>query len=141
MPSEWLQALLGGALIGLAAALLLVAQGRIAGISGLVAGFLSGTTGARRELAWRGAFLFALLFTGALLVRVEPERFRTIGMPSWPILLIAGLLVGIGTRLSNGCTSGHGVCGLSRGSPRSLLATLTFMAAAIVTVLLTRHFL
>jgi uncharacterized membrane protein YedE/YeeE len=145
VPSDWIQALLGGVLIGLAAALLLLAQGRIAGISGLLGSLLGGLRGgaaARRgQVAWRGSFVFALLLTGALLARVEPERFRTIGMPSWPILLVGGLLVGFGTRLGNGCTSGHGVCGLGRGSPRSLFATLTFMATAIVTVLLTRHFL
>lgn len=149
MPGEWIQALLGGVLIGLAAALLLLAHGRIAGISGVLFGLLSGLRGGllsgsptrRGQVAWRGAFVFALLLTGGLLVRLEPERFRTIGMPSWPILLIGGLLVGFGTQLGNGCTSGHGVCGLGRGSPRSLFATLTFMATAIITVLLTRHFL
>ncbi|MDB4985921.1 MAG: YeeE/YedE family protein [Myxococcaceae bacterium] len=138
MTSEWTEGLLGGVLIGLASALLLLTHGRIAGISGILGGLL---TSVRSDRAWRLAFLVALTSTGFLLVRGYPERFRTIGMPGWPVLLIAGLLVGFGTRLGGGCTSGHGVCGLSRGSPRSLAATLTFMATAIVTVLITRHFL
>ena len=140
MPSEWSQALFGGVLIGLSAAFLLVTHGRVAGISGIFGALLGGSA-ARRDTLWRVAFLLALVLVGALLVRVEPDRFRTLGMPRWPMLVVAGLLVGVGTRIGGGCTSGHGVCGIGRGSPRSLAATLTFMATAIVTVLITRHFL
>ncbi|MDB4974360.1 MAG: protein of unknown function YeeE/YedE [Myxococcaceae bacterium] len=140
MTSEWTAALLGGVLIGLSAALLLLTHGRIAGISGILGGLLTPAPPGEDKL-WRAGFLLALLAGGFLLVGFYPDRFRTLGMPRWPVLLIAGLLVGFGTRLGGGCTSGHGVCGIGRGSPRSLAATLTFMATAIITVLITRHFL
>lgn len=139
MNMEWTRALLGGALIGCAGALLLLTHGRIAGISGTLGGLLQRR--APGDTSWRVGFLLALVLGGTLFVRIWPERFGTLGMPRWPVLLIAGLLVGVGTRLGHGCTSGHGVCGLGRGSPRSLAATLTFMASAILTVLLTRHLL
>lgn len=131
-------ALAGGALIGLAAALLWLLNGRIAGISGVLGGLLQ--TSPRREWGWRLAFLAGLL--GA------PWLYRaTAGLPpihietGTPVLIAAGLLVGYGTRLGSGCTSGHGVCGLSRLSPRSLAATLTFMAAGFITVFVVRHVL
>lgn len=136
MHVEWLRGLLGGALIGVGAALLLWTHGRVAGVSGIFAGAL---TSRRGDLGWRWAFMVALLLSGAALGRLWPERFSTLGTPHWPIWIGAGLLVGIGTRIGGGCTSGHGVCGVARGSPRSLLATLVFVASAIVTVLLTRH--
>jgi uncharacterized membrane protein YedE/YeeE len=93
------------------------------------------------DTSWRVGFLLALALGGTLFARIWPDRFGTLGMPRWPVLIIAGVLVGIGTRVGQGCTSGHGVCGLGRGSPRSLAATLTFMGSAILTVLLTRHLL
>jgi len=139
MSIEWTRALLGGVLIGCAAALLLLTHGRLAGISGALGGML-GRRGPG-DTSWRLGFLSALVVGGVLFVRIWPERFGTLGMPRWPVLIIAGLLVGIGTRVGQGCTSGHGVCGLGRGSVRSLAATLTFMASAVLTVLLTRHLL
>ncbi|WP_430910308.1 YeeE/YedE family protein [Methylobacterium sp. sgz302541] len=134
--NAFLPALAGGALIGASAALLLLANGRIAGISGILGGLL-GT--AARDGAWRIAFLVGLL-AGPALFRLTAGHWpeARIGA-SWPMLVAAGLLVGFGTRLGSGCTSGHGVCGLARLSPRSFAAVATFMAAAIVTVFLVRH--
>ena len=128
----------GGLLIGLAATLFLLFNGRIAGISNLVAGLF---TTDRQALYWRLAFLAGLLGGGALLWAVRPEL---IGTPpanrSLGELALAGLLVGLGACISNGCTSGHGVCGLGRRSLRSLVATLTFMVTGILTVTLLKHF-
>ena len=131
-------ALAGGLLIGASAALLLVLNGRIAGISGILGGLLQP---ARGEIGWRLAFL-AGLFIAPLVYGafggVLPAVTST--APIW-LLIIAGLIVGFGTRLGVGCTSGHGVCGIGRGSPRSLVATATFMVTAILTVFTTRHVL
>jgi uncharacterized membrane protein YedE/YeeE len=129
-------ALLGGLLIGASAALLLLVNGRIAGISGIVGGLLSPRRG---DLNWRVAFVAGLVLAPVLYARfggVLPAI--TIDAPA-PILILAGLLIGFGARLGSGCTSGHGVCGVSRGSPRSLAATGLFVAAAVVTVCVTRH--
>ncbi|WP_028534411.1 YeeE/YedE family protein [Paludibacterium yongneupense] len=128
-------ALAGGALIGLAAACLLLFNGRIAGISGIVGGLLRPRA---TDIGWRLAFVAGLLIAPsvyrlfAALPRIRIEA-------SWPVLVVAGLLVGLGTRYGSGCTSGHGVCGVSRLSPRSLAATLSFMAAGFATVALLRH--
>jgi hypothetical protein len=126
----------GGALIGASAALLLLANGRITGISGIAAG----TVGAAdRDRAWRAFFLLGLIL-GPILFRAVSGRWPDVGLEaSWPTLVLAGLLVGYGTRLGAGCTSGHGVCGLARLSPRSFAAVATFMATAIVTVFVVRH--
>lgn len=125
----------GGIILGLAAAALALCNGRIAGISGIVGGLLRPVSG---DLAWRVAFIVGLL--------VAPLAFRAIApLPSMVIaakpgtLILAGLLVGLGTRYGGGCTSGHGVCGMSRLSPRSLVATLSFMAAGFITVYVVRH--
>jgi uncharacterized protein len=127
-------ALLGGVLIGASASLLLWLDGRIAGVSGIVNGLLPAT---RDDTAWRVAFLAGLMGAGALTMHVLDQDA---GSPArWPVVVAAGLLVGFGTRLGNGCTSGHGVCGLARLSVRSLVAVLCFMASAIVTVFVTRH--
>jgi uncharacterized membrane protein YedE/YeeE len=132
-----LSAAIGGALIGLAAALLMLTTGRIAGISGIFGGLLIGWNVPDRE--WRIAFIVGLILaplSGTLLgyALVEPQ------MPtSWTMIVVAGLLVGFGTRLGGGCTSGHGICGVARLSPRSLVATVIFMAVAIVVVAVTRH--
>jgi len=134
--SAWPAALAGGVLIGLAATLLLWLNGRIAGISGIVGGVLLPQRG---EVAWRLAFLLGLVAAGAAwLWWVPGAHAPRQGFP--PALLVAaGLLVGFGTRMGNGCTSGHGVCGLGRLSPRSLVAVLAFMATAIATTYLVRH--
>jgi uncharacterized membrane protein YedE/YeeE len=124
------QSLAGGALIGAGAAVLMLGSGRVAGISGIATRVLYGGLG---EQSWRLAFLAGLVLP-ALIVGIGPVTLR--GSPE--VLAIAGLAVGYGTRLGSGCTSGHGVCGLANLSPRSLIATLTFMAAAILTVAL-RH--
>jgi uncharacterized membrane protein YedE/YeeE len=131
-------ALVGGVLIGASAALFLVANGRIAGISGILGGLLQARRG---ELGWRLAFLAGLVaapFAYASVVGALPAV--TIDV-SFAVLALAGLLVGFGTRLGGGCTSGHGVCGIGRGSPRSFAATAIFMAAGFLTVLITRHLL
>jgi hypothetical protein len=123
----------GGMLIGLAAAMLVLLNGRIAGVSGIVGGLLVPRRG---ETAWRVAFVAGLLAAPlamgfyAVMPRIEAD---------FPTLIAAGLLVGIGTSYGSGCTSGHGVCGLSRLSPRSLVATAQFMVAGFVTVYLVRH--
>ncbi|EZP41785.1 YeeE/YedE family protein [Janthinobacterium lividum] len=127
--------LAGGMLIGLAAALLILFNGRIAGISGIVGGLLRPHSG---DLGWRIAFLAGLIGTPLLyqLWQALPHVQIDAGTPA---LIVAGLLVGVGVRYGAGCTSGHGVCGLSRLSPRSLAATCAFMAAGFLTVYLLRH--
>jgi len=132
------QALVGGLLIGSSSALLLVLNGRTAGISGILGGLLETD---RSEIGWRGAFLIGLL--------IAPLVYRVFGGVLPPVvldaqlglLLLAGLLVGFGTCLGSGCTSGHGVCEVGRGSPRSIAASLVFTATAIVTVFATYHVL
>ena len=125
-----LMSFLGGILIGAAAWILILFCGRIAGISGIIGGLLSsGTT----DRSWRLAFLIGIIVSPLLYGLVHPLPVSEISA-SWPIVIIAGLLVGVGTRYGSGCTSGHGVCGLSRLSPRSLVATLTFMGGAFITV-------
>ena len=130
--------LLGGALIGASATLLLMLDGRIAGISGIVGGLLEQK--APREAAWRALFVAGLLAGGLVLLALRPAAF---GEPvvSLPLTALGGLLVGFGTRLGGGCTSGHGVCGISRLSSRSLVATLTFMATGVITAFVVRHVL
>ncbi|MBL8722193.1 MAG: YeeE/YedE family protein [Myxococcales bacterium] len=128
-------ALIGGALIGLSASLFLLTHGKVAGISGLYGGLLQPAATGHAE---RVAFVAGLLVAGLVLLRVHPVAFATSERPTAAIL-VAGLLVGVGTRLGNGCTSGHGVCGISRFSVRSLVATVTFLGAGALTVLVTRH--
>lgn len=133
--STW-YALLGGALIGGGAALLWLLQGRVAGISGIVGGLFT----APNERPFRLSFLLGLLVGGVVMMGLQPSAFA--GSPaSLEVVLLAGVLVGVGTTLANGCTSGHGVCGVSRGSKRSLLATATFMGTGMLTVYLVRHWL
>jgi hypothetical protein len=130
-------ALAGGVLIGLAAAIFVLFNGRIAGISGVLGGLLRPREGGT---GWRGAFI-----VGLVLAPLFHAGFAKLPRPQidagWAALVLAGLLVGVGTRYGAGCTSGHGVCGVSRLSPRSLLATALFMAAGFVTVYLIRHVL
>ncbi len=123
-------ALLGGALVGLAASLLLVANGRIAGISGMLAGLLPPERG---DWTFRACFLGGLMLAGAIAWWVAPELVGP--APRGPVWLVAaGLLVGAGTRIGGGCTSGHGVCGVSRFSARSIVATCVFIVTAIATL-------
>jgi uncharacterized membrane protein YedE/YeeE len=130
-----LSAAIGGALIGLAASILILFNGRVAGISGIVSGLMRLRRG---DIAWRAMFVAGLLAAGGLQFLVPALPAARIDA-SYALLCMAGLLVGVGTRLGSGCTSGHGVCGLARLSPRSLAATLTFMAAGIVSVYVMRH--
>ena len=125
----------GGVLIGCAAAMLILLNGRIAGVSGIAGRLLAGERG---DIAWRVAFLLGLL--------LAPVAFRLFGRLPFPridagfgTLVVAGLLVGVGTSYGSGCTSGHGVCGISRLSPRSVVATIAFMAAGMATVFFVRH--
>jgi uncharacterized membrane protein YedE/YeeE len=132
-----ISALIGGVLIGTAAVLFALLAGRIAGVSGVVGGLLPPKA---NDVSWRVAFVAGLIaapLAYSLFTAIPPIEVEA----TYPMLVIVGLLVGIGTRYSSGCTSGHGVCGLSRRSPRSFIATLTFMAAAFITVFLLRHVL
>ncbi|HET6553660.1 MAG TPA: YeeE/YedE family protein [Dyella sp.] len=133
----WLLSALGGVLIGLSAILLMGTLGRIAGISGIAGGLATGAT----DRGWRWAFLAGLVIAPLLLAWLRGDS--GIGLPqvSWPWMAMAGLLVGIGTRLGGGCTSGHGVCGIARLSPRSLAATLVFVLTGVATVFVVRHLL
>ncbi len=127
--------LAGGILIGAAAALLALVNGRVAGISGILSGLVASR---RADFGWRAAFIAGLLVAPALLLAFS--RLPAPRIEAGPALLIvSGLLVGMGTCFGSGCTSGHGVCGLARLSPRSLVATLTFMASGILTVFVLRH--
>lgn len=127
--------LIGGALIGLAAALFWILNGRIAGVSGIAGGLLRGIPGDR---AWRTLFLVGLVAGGLLMRALLPSAFEATS--SSPAMLVAaGLFVGVGTTLANGCTSGHGVCGASRLSPRSMVATGSFMLAGMLAVYFARH--
>lgn len=136
-------ALAGGALIGLAAALLILTVGRVAGISGIVGGLLQPSSGANwlsGDKDWRLAFLSGLV-AAPLIWRLATDLPSAVINASLPGLVAAGLIIGISTRYGAGCTSGHGVCGLARLSPRSLVATLSFMTSGFVTVYLIRHVL
>jgi uncharacterized membrane protein YedE/YeeE len=132
--SPW-PALAGGLLIGLAAALFILLNGRIAGISGILGGLLRPTAG---DLRWRLAFLGGMLASPLLWQLFAPLPAMQIDA-GYPLLVVAGLIVGFSTRYGSGCTSGHGVCGISRLSPRSLLATACFMATGFATVFVLRH--
>ena len=127
-------ALLGGALIGVAASILLLFSGRIAGISGVVGGLLLPKAG---EVGWRLAFVIGLALASVTMLLLSPQSFGA-SPRSLPLVVVAGALVGVGTRIGNGCTSGHGVCGLSRLSIRSLAATLTFMATGVLAATIAR---
>ena len=127
-------AVLGGAIIGLASALFLLTHGRVAGISGLYGEIFR----ASADRGSRVAFVAGLVITGFVIHAFVPGRFggATVGLP---LVAVAGVLVGFGTQLGSGCTSGHGVCGIGRGSPRSIVATLTFMATGFLAVFVVRH--
>jgi uncharacterized membrane protein YedE/YeeE len=127
----------GGALIGLAAVLLMLTFGRIMGATGILAGLLTPTSG--QDFAWRAALLMGMV-TGPAVFWLATGAMPEVTVPvSTPMLVIGGLIVGVGVTYGSGCTSGHGVCGMARLSPRSIAATLTFMASTGVTVFLVRH--
>jgi uncharacterized membrane protein YedE/YeeE len=134
--TPWLS-LAGGLLIGVAVALLVLFNGRIAGISGIVGGLLAPQRG---DIGWRVAFVAGLLAAPLAWMAIGAAPRLHVGATA-PALVAAGLLVGVGTRLGSGCTSGHGVCGISRGSLRSIAATATFMAAGFAVVFVARHVL
>lgn len=129
MPLSWIHGLIGGAMIGAASALLLLTHGRIAGISGITGSLLTRTT---HDRGWRVAFVGGLLIAGLVSARVAPSAVGA-SVRALPLVVVAGVLVGFGTRLGNGCTSGHGVCGISRFSTRSLIAVMTFMTTGGLT--------
>lgn len=127
-----LNAVLGGVLIGLAVSLMMLFNGRVTGISGIISGIVKPNKG---DLDWRVAFLVGLLLGGVTLLILRPEAFVQISSAHWGDYIFAGLLVGFGTLLGNGCTSGHGVCGISRLSVRSIMATVTFILFGILSLL------
>jgi len=135
-PFDPISALLGGALIGFASVLLMMLTGRIAGISGILTGCFALVGG---DKVWRLAFIAGLIsapIAGSLVGHTLPTPLMPM---SWAIIVIAGFLVGLGARIGGGCTSGHGVCGIARLSSRSIVATSTFMATAMVVVAIMRH--
>ncbi|MBR1287682.1 YeeE/YedE family protein [Bradyrhizobium sp. AUGA SZCCT0177] len=133
-----LSAAIGGALIGLSAVLLMLLTGRIAGISGIFAGLLNIRS---EDKAWRIAFIAGLMLVPVIAGWIG-YGMATPKLPAnWAVIVAAGLLVGFGTRLGGGCTSGHGICGIGRLSVRSIAATIVFMVTAVITVAVTRHML
>jgi hypothetical protein len=133
-----MSAAIGGALIGLSAVLLMISTGRIAGISGIFSGLLN-VRGEDRD--WRVAFLAGLLLAPIIAGLIGYGMAQPVLPSNWVVIAAAGLLVGFGTRLGGGCTSGHGICGIARLSPRSIAATIVFIVMAVVTVAITRHVL
>lgn len=132
-----ISSLIGGLLIGLSATLMLLLHGRVAGITGIMVGAtISRVAG---DWLWRALFLGGLLAGGAAMIWLTPDAFTNKVGGRYGMLVIAGLLVGFGTRLGNGCTSGHGVCGVSRLAPRSLVATASFMVTGMITVFVAGH--
>ncbi len=128
--------LVGGVCIGAAASLLMLLNGRVAGVSGIVGGAFGAPAS---DLAWRIAFAVGLVVGPLIVGAVAGPLPALVPAASLPVLIAAGLLVGVGTRLGGGCTSGHGVCGISRGSPRSTAATAIFIVVAAITVFVARH--
>jgi len=143
MNIDWAQftpwtSLAGGILLGIASAMMVLLSGRILGISGILGGLLAPRTG---DMGWRLAFLLGMGAAPLVFAALMPPELQPVVRidASEPVIALAGVLVGVGTRYGSGCTSGHGVCGLSRLSPRSLVATLCFMAAGFAIVYLLRH--
>ncbi len=134
---DWVWGLVGGLMIGGAAALYLLGNGRIMGVSGILGGLVDGS--ARSAWAERGAFLAGLIAMPALLQYVTGPATQTNISGNVLLVVVAGLLVGLGTRIGNGCTSGHGVCGISRLSPRGIVATLVYIASGALTVVVLRN--
>jgi uncharacterized membrane protein YedE/YeeE len=135
MPTEWINALVGGVLIGTAVSLMLYLNGRVTGISGIINGVL---TPAKNDTLWRVLFIAGLFLGGLTLRTLDTNVFEnTLKTETWTVVF-AGLLVGFGTIMGSGCTSGHGVCGISRMSPRSIVATVVFIGAGILSVVIFR---
>lgn len=130
-----MRGLLGGALIGVSASVLLLMNGRVAGISGILGGLLGRAS--QGEHAWRALFVIGLVAGGAIALALVPGAFAA-APPALGVAIAAGVLVGVGTKIGNGCTSGHGVCGISRLSVRSIIATLTFIGTGAISVLAVR---
>jgi uncharacterized membrane protein YedE/YeeE len=128
-----MNAVIGGILIGLAVSLMLLFNGRVTGISGILGGIIKPQ---KNDLNWRVAFIGGLVFGGFILQNLRPEAFIQLSSAVWFDYVIAGILVGFGTLLGNGCTSGHGVCGISRLSIRSIIATLTFIIFGMISVII-----
>jgi uncharacterized membrane protein YedE/YeeE len=131
--NEYLLALSGGMLIGLSASILLVSYGRILGVSGILGGFINSRL---TKETWRFFFLLGIFCGGFIISHWVPENFSVVYHPPIGRLVVAGLLVGFGTQIANGCTSGHGVCGVSRLSKRSIIATMVFIGSGMLTVFL-----
>ncbi|MHA6605093.1 YeeE/YedE family protein [Photobacterium damselae] len=127
-------ALIGGMLLGVSALLLLLLNGKIAGISGILAGVLKPQ---QKDIFWRGLFIVGMVVSGYLFSNLGFSFPESYPMSQWWVVIIAGFLVGLGTNTGNGCTSGHGICGIGRLSVRSMVATMIFMATAVITVYLT----
>ncbi len=136
MPIDWINGLIGGGLIGLAAAIYLLVNGRIMGASGIIGGLVDGS--GRHAWKERGALLLGLFVVPAIIALAQGGA-STYATSNLAILIIAGLLVGLGTRIANGCTSGHGVCGISRLSLRGIVATVFYIGAGGLTVVLFKH--
>lgn len=135
--ASWTRAGLGGAMIGIAAALLFSLNGRIAGVSGVLGTLVLDRPSG--ESPWRSLFLLGLMIGALLMSVLRPDLAAATLQTGWPGMIAAGLIVGFGTRMGAGCTSGHGVCGMARLSTRSIVATMTFMASGFATVLVMRH--
>lgn len=134
---DWINAFIGGSLIGLAASLMLIFNGRVTGIAGILYGLL---TPKKQDFLWRLAFVIGLILGGVLIFGYSPETLESPLALNPVQSILAGLIVGFGTIWGSGCTSGHGVCGISRLSIRSIVATLTFMASGVLTVYLMKFF-
>ncbi len=133
---SFILALIGGGLIGLASSLLLYTHGKVAGVSGILGSFLVGQS---EDKPWRLSFLIGLIMAGMIYVFIDSSAFINTQIQSTWITILAGLLVGFGTQLGNGCTSGHGICGLARGSKRSFTATMTFMLTGMIAAFIIQH--
>ncbi|MGQ0529931.1 MAG: YeeE/YedE family protein [Panacagrimonas sp.] len=136
---SWIRAAVGGGMIGLAAALMVIFNGRIAGVSGVLGGLVLDRS--ESEIPWRTLFLAGLIIGAAVVAMVRPDLAQASLQTGWIGMIAAGLIVGFGTRMGSGCTSGHGVCGIGRLSQRSIVATCMFMAAGFLTVFVLRHLL
>ncbi len=137
MNPDWINALIGGVLIGISVSLMLLWNGRVTGISGIINGAITPQKG---DTLWRVLFILGLFLGGVVMGQLNSDVFNnTITTQTWTTI-IAGLLVGFGTILGSGCTSGHGVCGISRMSPRSLIATITFIVAGVAAVFIFKQF-